>query len=293
MLNIKRGDKKEIEEVEGVDVDPDENLELMITQSTKESERIIKIARKHNTILRLVGGLAIHAYCTDHAFCDRHHGDMDLVGLKSQYESIVQVMKEAGYVENTNMTISTGGSRLLFHKQDGEDHIDVFLDQINIEHEIDFRDRLEIEEETVSVSDLLLIKLTITKLNEKDIRDIISIVKDLQMGHNDSPRTINMNYIADLCAKSWGLHHDVSSSLRKTLQFLPEYHLPKKVRTGVIRKLEELQEMILKSPKSIKWRLRALLGEHIPWRREIETTGVTPEPVEVAMKSHDAVKDQN
>ena len=214
---------------------------------------------------------------------------MDLVGLVSQYEDIVQTMKKAGYLENTSMTISTGGSRLLFEKSEEASHIDIFLDRINIEHEIDLRNRLEIEEDTVSVSDLLLIKLTITRLNEKDLRDIIAMVKDLQMGHNDNPRTINMTYIADLCAKSWGLHHDVASSLRETLQFLPTYHLPKKVRIGVTKKLEALEDMILKSPKSFKWKLRALLGEHVPWRREIETMGVTRAPARAEMQSNDAV----
>jgi hypothetical protein len=214
---------------------------------------------------------------------------MDLVGLSSQYEDIVQTMKKAGYLENTGMTISTGGSRLLFEKSGEASHIDVFLDRINIEHEIDLRERLEIEEDTVSVSDLLLIKLTITRLNEKDLRDIIAMVKDLQMGHNDNPRTINMTYIADLCGKSWGLHHDVTSSLRKTLQFLPNYHLPKKIRMGVTKKLETLEDMILKSPKSLKWKLRALLGEHVAWRRKIETTGVTRAPARAEMQSSDPV----
>ena len=266
-----------------------ENLESEIAQALSEFTRIRDIAKRNNTVLKLVGGLAIYEYCTDHSFCERHHADMDLVGLVSQYEDIVQTMKKAGYLENTSMTISTGGSRLLFEKSEEASHIDIFLDRINIEHEIDLRNRLEIEEDTVSVSDLLLIKLTITRLNEKDLRDIIAMVKDFQMGHNDNPRTINMTYIADLCAKSWGLHHDVASSLRKTLQFLPTYHLPKKVRIGVTKKLEALEDMILKSPKSLKWRLRALLGEHVAWRRKIETTDVTRAPARAEMRSSDAV----
>ncbi|MHA2072396.1 MAG: hypothetical protein ACW985_11500 [Candidatus Thorarchaeota archaeon] len=261
-------------DIEGKDLDPHIDLKSRILQASEESSRILTGAKRRNAVLRLVGGLAIHVHCAEHHFCDRSHGDMDFVGLSSQYESIVQVMKEAEYIENTNMTVSTGGSRLLFEKPGAADHIDVFLDRIDIEHEIDLKDRLEIEKDTISVSDLLLLKLTITRLNEKDIRDIITMVKDLQMGKDDSPGTINIAYIADLCAKSWGLHHDVTASVRRTLDYLPRYSLPEIVSSEVVGRLRVIEDAILKATKSLRWKLRALLGERVSWRREIETTGV-------------------
>ncbi|MHA2004599.1 MAG: hypothetical protein ACW960_10880 [Candidatus Thorarchaeota archaeon] len=116
-------------DIEGKDLDPHIDLKSRILQASEESSRILTGAKRRNAVLRLVGGLAIHVHCAEHHFCDRSHGDMDFVGLSSQYESIVQVMKEAEYIENTNMTVSTGGSRLLFEKPGAADHIDVFLDQ--------------------------------------------------------------------------------------------------------------------------------------------------------------------
>jgi len=263
-----------MDEIKDSDAKADDDPESMIVHASRESTRILDEANQRNTVLRLVGGLAIHIYCTEHSFCDRHHADMDFVGLSSQYGSIVEVMKKAGYMENSSMTLSTGGSRLLFEKPGTMDHIDVFLDHINIEHEIDIRNRLGIENDTISISDLLLLKLTITRLNEKDIRDIITIMKDIQIGHDDSAGTINTTYIAELCAKSWGLHHDVIASLRRTLDFLPSYGLSEDINSEVASRLEVLENEILKSPKSRRWKLRALFGERIPWRREIETTDV-------------------
>jgi hypothetical protein len=250
-------------------------LEKAILQATRLSNRILAEGRKRGVVLRLVGGLAVHEYCREHSFCDRNHGDLDLVGLSSQYEGIVQVMTEIGFRENKSMTIATGASRLLFEKPRLPDHIDVFLDHMNIEHDIDLKDRLEIEESTISVSDLILGKLTITRLNEKDIRDIITLVKDLKMGLDDSPGTINMAYIGGLCAKKWGLNHDVSASIRKVLDFLPRYALPKDDELEVAAKVRSMNDAILKAHKSLRWRVRALVGERIPWRREIETMNVT------------------
>jgi hypothetical protein len=250
-----------------------------MSHTTNESTQILAEAKKRQTTLKLIGGLAIHKHCTEHEFCDRDYGDIDFVGLSSQYKSIVDVMKTAGYVENSNMTISTGGSRLLFEKPDSTDHIDVFLDYIDIEHRVDLRDRLKIEQDTISISDLLLVKLTITRLNEKDFRDIITMLKDVEVGPDDTAGTINTTYIAELCGKRWGLHHDVTAAVRKTLDFLPTYSLSDDSSTEVAGKLEALEELILMFPKSLRWRLRALLGERFPWRREIETTGVVIEKV--------------
>jgi hypothetical protein len=263
-----------MENIENSDADTSDNPETIILQASRESTRILDEARRRNTVLRLVGGLAIHIHCTEHSFCDRRYGDIDFVGLKTQYKSIVEVMKEVGYMENSNMTMSTGGSRLLFERPGTTDHIDVFLDHIDIEHEVNLKDRLDIEKETISISDLLLVKLTITRLNEKDIRDIITMMKDIRIGHDDSVGTINITYIAELCAKSWGLHHDVMASLRRTLDFLPRFALSESIGSEVADRLEALENEILKVPKSFRWRLRALIGERFPWRREIETTGV-------------------
>ena len=259
---------------EDSDLDPSDDPESIILRASRESVRILDGARRRNTVLRLVGGLAIHIHCTEHSFCDRRYGDIDFVGLSSQYKSIVEVMKEVGYIENSNMTISTGGSRLLFEKPGSTKHIDVFMDHIDIEHEVNLRKRLEIEKDTISISDLLLIKLTITRLNEKDIRDIITMMKDIQIGHDDFAGTINMTYIAELCAKSWGLHHDVIASVKRTLDFLPSYALSEDITSEVSSRLEALENEILMAPKSLRWKLRALFGEKIPWRREIETTSV-------------------
>ncbi|UCH05751.1 MAG: hypothetical protein JSW05_06190 [Candidatus Thorarchaeota archaeon] len=249
-------------------------LQNHIRQTTGEALRIVWEAESRGVILRLVGGHGIHVHCEEHQFCDRSHGDLDLVGLSGQYTGIVQLMEKLGYVENKTMTFNTAGSRLLFERPDSEEHIDVFLDQMNIEHNIDLRNRLQIEKLTLSVSDLLLAKLTISKLNEKDFRDIVTMIKDLDLGNMDSPATVNQSYIASLCAKEWGLYKDVLTSVDRTLAFLPHYSLPEDDDVSVRKKLETLRTAIFEAPKSGRWKLRALLGERIPWRREVESEDI-------------------
>ena len=241
----------------------------------EESERILVKARENGVTLKLVGGLAIRNHCEELDFCDRDYADIDLVGLSEDSPKIVKILQELGYVEDRGMTLSTGGDRLLFKKPGSKDHIDVFLDHLNIEHDIDLKKRLRIEEKTISVSDLLLAKLTISRLNEKDLRDIFTILKDLDFGDQDLAGMVNMDYIAKLCSRSWGMYHDVLTAIDRVTDFGDYYKFEVDAHTLVMTRLTSLRDAIIKYPKTKRWRLRALVGTRLPWRRPVELEGVS------------------
>ena len=96
-----------------------------------------------------------------------------------------------------------------------DDHVDVFLDTFRMDHDIALARRLEIEPYTLSLSDLLLTKLQIFRLNEKDLRDMVTLLGDAEVGDEDAPGTINGRYIARLCADDWGLFYDVAMNLQR------------------------------------------------------------------------------
>ena len=91
-------------------------------QDVSESERILQRANENNVTLRLVGGLAIREHCSEIAFCERRYADIDVVGLSNQAHLIVRTFEELEYIEKRSMTISTGGTRLLFEKPDSMVH---------------------------------------------------------------------------------------------------------------------------------------------------------------------------
>jgi hypothetical protein len=235
-----------------------------------ESIRIITRAREKGVVLRLIGGLAIRQHCGEPAFCDREYGDIDVVGLSHQANSIMETIEEFGYHEANLYTMISGGNHLLFEKPDSEDHIDVFLDKLQMEHDIDLRDRLDIEENTISVSDLLISKLIIKNLNEKDYRDIISLVKDLPLGHKDAPKTINIDYIAELCSQNWGLNQDILTAIDACIGFLKTYFFDEPTLQELQKRFVEIRVVIKNHSKSIKWILRSYFGKRFAWRNEVE-----------------------
>lgn len=218
----------------------------------------------------MMGGLAVRAHCEDLEFCEREYGDIDLVGLERQAAEIRSTFESLGYSEDLEVAISTDGTRLLFQQKGTRDHVDVFLDELRMEHTIDLRERLHIEELTISVSDILVTKLIIYDMNEKDYRDIFSTVKDLEFGSEDIPGMINVDYIASICSRNWPLYQDLTSNIDRCLHILSYYDFSEEEVNKIKDRFHTIKKTMQARPKSLRWKLRALFGNRIPVREVVE-----------------------
>ena len=151
-----------------------------------------------------------------------------------------------------------------------DDHIDVFLGTFRMDHDIALARRLRIEPYTVSLSDLLLTKLQIFRLNEKDVRDIVTVAGRRGGGRRTAPGMIDGRYIGKLCGDDWGLFYDVARNLQRVDERVAGYHLSDtqvaRVRHGVVRLIAAIDD----APKSVRFRLRARLGTRKSWHNELD-----------------------
>jgi hypothetical protein len=247
----------------------------------EEGRSIVDAARERGVVLRLYGGLGVRAWCDAIAFCERDYSDFDLIGLHTQRAEIHRFFRELGFAENLHFKQATGGRQLQFvrpcaHRDDGgqsvhpDDHIDVFLDTFRMDHELGLKDRLDLDDYTIPVSDQLLTKLQVHKQDEKDVRDALTLLKDLELADDEAPGVIGLSYIAAKCAGDWGLYHDVERSLARAETMLPGYALSEddeaRVREGLARVRRALED----APKSRRWRRRAKVGERRPWYNDVE-----------------------
>ncbi|MFW9805523.1 MAG: hypothetical protein ACFFFK_02180 [Candidatus Thorarchaeota archaeon] len=235
-----------------------------------ESLRIIREGEKHGATLRMMGGLAVRAHCEDLEFCEREYGDIDLIALGKQVVGIRSTFESLGYTEDSVVARSTDGTRLLFQQDGTSDHVDVFLDELRMEHTIDLRERLHIEELTISVSDILVTKLIIFDMNEKDYRDIFSTVKDLELGNEDIPGVINVDYIASICSRNWPLFQDLISNIDRCVQVLSHYDFSEDEVKKIKDRFHTIKKTMEARPKSLGWKLRALVGNRLPVRETVE-----------------------
>ncbi len=156
------------------------------------------------------------------------------------------------------------------------DHVDVFLDVMRMDHDIDIRDRLELDEYAISPVDALIAKAQIGRINQKDIHDIIALFKDLPLREIDDDLSIYVPYLAEVCAADWGLYTDITTNLRIVLDWLGDYGLSEEERARVYGRVTAALEAIEDEQKTRRWQLRARVGKRAAWRREVEGTESTP-----------------
>lgn len=238
----------------------------------EETERILKASRERGILLRLMGGLAIRLHCPSatHRSLKRKYPDIDWVGLRKQDKQIEKLFAELNYTPNKLFNAIHGHERLQFGDLENERLVDIILDKFKMCHILDLRDRLEIDERAIPLADLLLTKLQVVELNEKDVRDSVTLLKDHTLGETDAPETISVTRISKVCSKDWGWYKTITINLEKVLGLLPDYKLSEKDEDETRDKINAVLRRIEKEPKSVAWKMRGLIGERKRWWFPVE-----------------------
>lgn len=232
----------------------------------KALEIIEKGERKGATI-RLIGGLAIYYHCPTARsdYFVRTYGDIDLFGLSSQRRIINNLMEELGYKPNKEFNALHGERRLLYYDKSSSLRVDYLLDFFEMCHKIDLRNRLRISNVTIPLADLLLTKLQIVCLTEKDIKDIVVLLIDHELSDKDEEEKVNVKYIAKLCSNNWCLQRTVNITLDRVLEWVADSPISENFKKYVASKIAQIKVAIDAEPKSLKWKLRSIIGERVKW----------------------------
>jgi len=236
-----------------------------------EAKRIIDEAEKTNVTLRLLGGLAIRVHCHgQHSSHIRAYHDTDFFGLRGQSTRIELFFKKLGYVPNPRYNYIHGYKRLEFYDKSHNRNVDVFLDRFEMEHKLDFKSRVGLDRYTIPLTDLLLTKIQVVKVNEKDLKDIVAILEDHEVGGKSDKETIDLDYITNLCSNDWGLYKSVMANIDILESFIAGHRLVVRDEAAIMRKMKAIREAIARRPKSLRWKIRAKIGERMRWYEEVE-----------------------
>jgi hypothetical protein len=232
----------------------------------EEALRIVQAGDAQGILLRLLGGLAIriHSPSASHRALARTYPDIDFATPVRRAQSVETLFIGLGYEPNKTFNLLNGDSRLLFYDLGHSRQIDVFVGGFEMCHRLPITERLSLEPLTLPLAELLLTKLQIVQMNEKDVRDICALILDHPFGETDS-ETINLPRLSQLCAEDWGLWKTVTLSLDKVQSLLDEYHLEPADKATIIYRLDILRRALFDAPKSLKWKMRARIGDKVPW----------------------------
>ena len=250
---------------------PSDSAAAPLTDIVDEARRLHSAALEEGLPIRLIGGLAVRIRAGDqiHPSLSREYGDIDFVTLKDRGKAAVEFFSEMRYRPDREFNAFNGGTRLLFHDPANARQIDVFLGAFRMCHEIPFADRITLHPSTVPLAELLLTKLQIVSLNEKDLRDAIAILHHHDLADHDED-AINGARVAHLCAADWGLWRTCTMNLERIRDGVQLYNLTEQQQAVVGRRIDRLRERIDAEPKTRGWRLRDRIGDRKRWYDEPE-----------------------
>jgi hypothetical protein len=240
-----------------------------------EARRVLAEADQRSVLVRLLGGVAIRLRAGDavQESLRREYMDIDLVTQKRASESVQRLLVDVGYTPDKQFNTLYGDRRMLFFDLPHDRQLDVFIDTFSMCHTIPLSDRISVEPTTIPLAELLLTKLQVVELNEKDLVDILTLFAHHTVGDEDSATTINARRVAALCASDWGLWRTTKMNIMRVHEAAARYPLSGAERETIELRASNLWARIEAEPKTRRWRMRDRIGDRKRWYEEPEEKG--------------------
>lgn len=239
-----------------------------------EVDRLVAAVAGAGGTLRVLGSIAVSRHCHEAsqlipAF-SRTYADIDFAAYRHDAKLVADTLAGLGYAEDREIAMTSEGKRGLYDSPASRIHLDVFFERLEFCHVIPLAGRLEVDSPTLPVAELLLSKLQIVEINEKDVVDVLLLLLDHEIDGGDG-NTINADLIARLCAAEWGLWRTATGNLAKAAALARGYaQLDEAQRTRVERQVATLEARLDREPKSFSWRARARVGDRVKWWNDVD-----------------------
>ncbi len=240
----------------------------------REVDRVVGAVAERGRLIRVLGSIAVALHCPNAKVLlpefGRTYADVDFVAYRRDARDVAAAIAALGYVEDRQIFIFSEGRRAIFDHPSAAIHLDVFYDRLEFCHVIPLTDRLEIDSPTIPLAELLLSKLQIVKLNEKDVVDAILLLLDHRLGEGDAD-TIDVGRIARLAAEEWGLWRTLTMNLEKVdalARTFPQLSIGQ--RDHVSGAATALKAAIDEIAKPFAWRVRDRVGDRRQWWTDVD-----------------------
>ncbi len=234
--------------------------------NSEEGVRLATAAQNAGCPLKLFGGVAVWFLCPSarRPPLARDYADIDFATLSTRTRDVTRFFASEGYVADRLFNALHGASRMRFTEQATGRPIDVIVDRFVECHTIDLRRSLKSDDLTIGLTELLLTKLQIVHINEKDLRDIVAMLVDHPVGTSEKA-AIDSNLVAGLTGGDWGFGHTIRLTLDRVPGAVASLGLDADAIELVRGRVADLLHGLDAAPKSIAWRLRAQVGERMRW----------------------------
>lgn len=245
----------------------------------QEALRLVALADARGLRVRLMGGLAFHAKAPEWtARISRGRRDIDLATRSSDRKALAELLASQGYAADKQYNALYGHKQLYFVDPAWDRPVDVLVDRLEMCHRFDFAERLGVDDPTLPLAELLLSKLQVVRINRKDVLDALILFAQYPLG-TDEPGSISVPRITSFTSNDWGWWRTVIENLDKIRLFWDvelqagELDTTTPHRQDAPAQVEALRAAIDAAPKSTRWKLRARVGDRVPWYELPEEVG--------------------
>lgn len=241
-----------------------------LADPVREGSRLVESAGRAGLMVRLLGGVAVRMQApSETPLLPRPIGDIDLATRQGGWRALADFLKSSGYEGDDMFNALNGARRLLFFDHANHRKLDVFVGEFEMCHSIPISGRLEKQPMTIPLAELVLTKLQIVQLTERDIRDIYSLCYHHELS-DSAGAGIEAGFIGDLCAKDWGLWRTCTLTIQQSLARIPDFSLDPEVAAQISLRLSAILKTIEQTPKTARWKIRSRVGDRVRWYDEPE-----------------------
>jgi hypothetical protein len=243
----------------------------VLSDPLDESRRIVRAAGEAGLPIRVVGGVGVALIAPSIARLrpTRTYHDIDLAAPAAG-PAISTLMTSLGYLPSHRFNKLNGSERLLYHDPDGR-RVDVFVDRLRMCHTLEFRRVIDRHPLTLPPADLLLSKLQIVEMTERDTQDVAALLADHEL-HEPDGDGIALGRIREVCCADWGWWQTVVASLSGLVERWSgetadddASAFPGTIRTTALGRALALRDALALCRKSVGWRMRGLIGPRMRW----------------------------
>jgi len=237
-----------------------------------EGRRIVDAARNAGITMRVMGPLALHYYFPERVdlyarlerLGARYFTDIDFAAYGKSGGKMRGLMEGLGYECDLHTLMMTGKTRQIYHGG-AVPMIDIFLDKLDYCHEVNFKGRLELDDYCIPLTDIMLQKLQIWEINDKDLKDLEFLLTTAEIG-DDEDKKINRSFIANRFADDWGFWYTATTNFGRVKDHVAGVPaLTGEQKTFIIRRCDEFLARVDAEPKTKNWQKRAKKGTGKIW----------------------------
>src|SRR5262249_50235502 len=133
-------------------------------------------AQRANLGLKLLGGLAVRVLCPDFPPRLRSGQYIDFGCLSKERKAVAAHLDDVGCGRPRRRFNNLNGDRQMYFTAPSGRPIDVMVDRLTMCHTLDLRPSFSRLPYTIDSIDVLLSKLQIVEMNEKDAHDIVHLL---------------------------------------------------------------------------------------------------------------------